>query len=171
MARIRLFERNPLMTVTMSLHFDPNADLDEAIDYLLQLRVDETEAGRAAGLAVDEARASSAADQPDVLTLFAETDPRHRSRRFLEALSAEPELFVDLAEKAVLRNQDGSVLSPASLRAVYRNLTKTENRLLEEGRLKRKVVVYDWTRYAQDGAGRYSLRPADLKALDKHLNR
>lgn len=159
------------MPVTISLQFDPATDVDEAIDYLMQFRADGVIADQAAEGASDDDDPSAAADKPDVLVLYEETDPRHRSRKFLEALSDEPELFVDLAEKPVLRNQDGSVLSAASLRAVYRNLTKTENRLIEEGHIKQKVVVYDWSQYSHDNAGRYSLRPTDLKALDQHLNR
>jgi hypothetical protein len=165
------------MTVTISLHFDPNTDLAEALDYLTLLgATDDQPRGvdqprDIDAPPIDEKRAPSAAEKPDVVILYEETDPRHRSRRFLEALSAEPELLVDLVQKSDLRKDDGSVLPAASLRAVHRNLAKTENRLIKEGRIKGKVVAYDWSRYDIEGAGRYFLRPADLDALDHHLNR
>jgi hypothetical protein len=44
-------------------------------------------------------------------------------------------------------------------------------RLLEEGSIKAKVVIYDRSRYTEEGAGRYSLRPSALKLLDEHLGR
>lgn len=157
------------MTITVSVQLDPTTDLNAAIDYLVHLRAAADAEPMDAAAGPNDHRATATPGMPDVLILFDETDPRSRSRRFLEALSAQPELYVDLAEKPVLRNEDGSVLSAASLRAVHRNLTKTENRLLAERQIKRKVVVNDGSRYAQDGAARYSLRPADLKALDEHL--
>jgi hypothetical protein len=156
--------------MTCSLTFDPSTDLRDASEFLARLRASDSKV-KSDDLAAQELAAGDThLATPDILVLYEETDQRHRSRRFLQALSTEPELLVELAEKPALRNSDGSALSPASLRAVYRNLTKTENRLLAEGRIKAKVVVCDWSHYDRDGAGRYALSPSDRKLLDLHLD-
>lgn len=160
-----------------ALIYDPATESDAAREVINKLEqvfgspvsaaaAPQTEAGEALVDAVEAAPASAA----DAVTLHQETDPHNRSRKLLEALTTEPLTFADLAPQ-LPPNDDGSPLDNAQVRAVYRNLKRTENRLFEEGAISGPVVQTDFDRYEDDGAGRYFLTGPALAALDRLLGR
>src|SRR4051794_31282715 len=91
------------------------------------------------------------------------------SHHLVEALTVEPQTFTDLADKMPRRN--GALLSNAQMRAVYRNVKRTENRLLAQQTISGPVVRSDFKRYDADNGGRYFLKRSALDALDAHLGR
>ena len=159
----------------LALIFDPATEL-EIVRQTLD-RLDE-QAPAAEGLPAPTTTADETALPPTpagalatmpVVTLYEETHPDHRSRKLLEALTDKGETFEDLAPK--MPNADGSLLSNAQMRAVYRNLRRTEGRLIAEGTLAEPVLQTDFNQYEQDGAGRYFLSPNSYAALNKYLGR
>lgn len=161
----------------IGVFFDPATEADAAHDAFNKLeeafgvpsaqRRAAAEPAPGAEDAADDGPASFAAD---AVTLHQETDPHNRSRRLLEALTAEPVTFADLAPH-LPPNDDGSELTTAQVRAVYRNLKRTENRLLEEGAITAPVVQTNFDMYDADGGGRYYLAKPALAALDRLLGR
>ncbi len=160
----------------VGVFFDPATEADAARHAVMQLEnafaVPATPAPTTE-LADDESLV--AADPAtvfaaDAVTLHQETDPHNRSRRLLEALTAEPLTFTDLGP-ALPANDDGSTLTNAQVRAVYRNLKRTENRLLEEGAITAPVVQTNFNMYDEDGGGRYYLAKPAVAALDRLLGR
>jgi hypothetical protein len=160
----------------IGVFFDPTTEADAAREAITQL-----EQAFAAPAAVSapqpaadgpaEASVSAASQAAaDAVTLHQETDPHNRSRKLLEALTTEPRTFGDLAPQ-LPPNDDGSTLDNAQVRAVYRNIKRTEGRLIKEGTISGPVVQTDFDRYDADGAGRYFLNGPALAALDRLLGR
>lgn len=94
----------------------------------------------------------------------------NRSREFLEALSTKPQTFDELSPH-LSANHDGTALSAAQVRAVYRNIRRREEGLISSGKIDRQVVRANFDLYEQEHAGRYSLTTQDLDALDQLLGR
>ena len=94
-----------------------------------------------------------------------------RSRELLQYLpdsEAEAMTFDEVIDnKNMLANDRETRLESASLRAVYRNVKRVENRLLKTGEIDRDVVLVDSSGYGVEGANRYYLRPEDRAAIDE----
>lgn len=154
----------------VALLFDPATEVDLAREALDRLNMDASVIDRpAAGPDTAIITPHAALATIPVAALHQETNPDHRSRKLLEALTSKAETFEDLAPK--MRNEDGSLLTKAQMRAVYRNLRRTEGRMISEGALAEPVVQSDFDQYDQDGAGRYFLTGNSYKALNQYLNR
>lgn len=87
------------------------------------------------------------------------------SQALLQLLPTGPEgalTFAELGEH--MRTDDGAPGTKSSIRAVYRNVKRVENRLRKAGEIDREVIRVDY-RYATEGANRYYLRPEDKAAI------
>jgi len=71
---------------------------------------------------------------------------------------------------ALAPTNGGTPLTKNQARAVLRNLSRAQGNLIQVGRLSREVLVKDFTRYDEEGAGRYGLSEADRVILARHLN-
>jgi Mg2+ and Co2+ transporter CorA len=93
--------------------------------------------------------------------------------------SKSPVLLRIFAEHDLLKpEQIGELLAPANgnvpltkhgARAVLRNLGRAQTHLRAAGGLERDVIEKDFTRYDDEGSGRYGLTEADRKVLKIHL--
>jgi hypothetical protein len=98
-----------------------------------------------------------------------------------DVVSKSPLLLRIFAEHDLLTPQQiGELLAPAngnvpltkrSARAVLQNLGRAQAHLQAAGSLERDVIQKDFTRYDQEGSGRYGLTEGDRKALNTHLTR
>jgi hypothetical protein len=101
----------------------------------------------------EHARTTRDSRTPDLLDLFARADAPLSPEEIGRELGTE------------------QPLSKRSARAVVRNLSRTEGGLLKRGRIRRRVLVKDFSGYGVEGAGRYSLSADDRDELRSHLGR
>lgn len=161
----------------VGLFFDPATEADDARSAIKKLEAafavnTPNGAESAPSPAVAEAQSAEGLTSlaADAITLHQETNPHNRSRRLLEALTEKSLTFSELAPH-LPPNDDGSPLSKTQARAVYRNLKRTENRLLEKGAITAPVVRANFDMYDHDAGGRYYLAKAAVAALDHLLGR
>lgn len=65
---------------------------------------------------------------------------------------------------------DGRPVTKQQVRAILRNLARSEAYLETNGILRRRVVVKDFSDYDREGAGRYGVSPGDRKVLQEASN-
>jgi hypothetical protein len=116
----------------------------------------------------DEQPSQTAFSGPNsAVTLYEHMDPSNRSRRFLTLLTEEGQTLADIASQMADPGEEAP--STGSMRAVHRNVRRTEGRLQRERRLARQVVQVSYAAYAAENAARYSLLPEDATALRAYL--
>lgn len=89
-----------------------------------------------------------------------------RSPRFLKALTDQGQSLEDIAPHTRMPGESSDP-SLSSMRAIFRNVRRTENWMIDHGLLTEPVVRVDDSRYDVEGFCRYSLRPDDYQALSQ----
>lgn len=158
------------MSATAQINFSPTpAGVAEA-----QAVLDRFKAGLAPTRRADEPEtpeAAPATNKSPAVAVAEGTGPESRTRELLKVLPGDATKAITPAEIGELlrRNDDGSALRPAQVRAVLRNEKRIEHRLREAGTIDREVVVVDFSRYDAEGSARYYVRMTDREDLDKAI--
>lgn len=156
------------MTITATIEFVPSpAGIAEAMADLDRLSAEfgiteESDDPVASTLPAPTGSAVSA--------VFNSTGEGSRTRELLRLLPDNANEALSPVEigELLTPNDDGSALSAAQVRAVMRNEKRIEHTLRKRGVIaeSRKVVCADWTRYDQEGFGRYYVSAKDRNEID-----
>lgn len=114
-------------------------------------------------------RAATTPQQPEIVTVdaHARAIPYSRTPELLELFARQERLLTP--EEIGVEMGRGQPLGKASGRAFVRNLSRMQGNLIKRGRISRPVLLKDFDRYEQEGAGRYGLSASDRAALRAHL--
>lgn len=177
--RYTFYEGETLLAPAITLTFPPTKQgLAEArldIDRLEQTLEQEWATTTAAPLPDGEdasasARGHASTASPAVI-VYDRSVKDGRSRELLETIGggkANGMLPSEVGPK-LAPGPGGKALSKASVRAVIRNIQKLEGHLLAEGAISRRVILIDFSRYDQEGAGRYYVSEQDRNDLGAYL--
>jgi len=66
---------------------------------------------------------------------------------------------------------DGRPVTKEQVRAILRNLGRSEAHLERNGILRRRVLAKDFSNYGRENAGRYGVSSRDQSALKEAINR
>jgi hypothetical protein len=158
--------------ISSSLKFEPTpagiARAHEELDKFAASLGGEP-AGEAAEDAESQAPASQAPSDDAARTVYRNAGYDTRTRQLLKALPGDVREAVTPTEiaKHLRRHSDGSLLPPAGVRAVMRNVKRIERTLKRRGVIAedREVLKADWSRYDVEGCGRYYLSAADHEII------
>lgn len=157
--------------MTTRIEFPPTpagvADAREELDRFAAL-FGEDELGADASPGPDEAPAAAADEAPRAV--YRSSTEGSRTRELLKGLPGDIDQAMtpaEIGEQLLRRNDDGSPLSPAQVRAVMRNEKKIEGTLKKRGVIPedRVVLRIDWSRYESEGCARYYVSAADSAVI------
>jgi hypothetical protein len=126
----------------------------------------------AAGMAPKSIPATTAPSTTSAVTALYEhlaPDVESRTLDLLRIFATHPPLTPEEIAKRLTPYQGGVMFTKQQARAVLRNLSRAQTHLRRIGKIDRDVLVKDFSRYEEEGAGRYGLSDADREALRRHL--
>ncbi len=94
-----------------------------------------------------------------------------RTLELLEIFSREEPLTPSELGMRLTPGADGRPVTKEQVRAILRNLGRSEAHLERNGILRRRVLVKDFSNYGRENAGRYGVSSRDQSALKEAINR
>ena len=94
-----------------------------------------------------------------------------RTLELLEVFAREEPLTPTELGLRLAPNPDGRPVTKEQVRAILRNLGRSEAYLDKNGILRRRVLVKDFSGYEREGAGRYGVSSEDQKVLREAISR